>query len=63
MEIGVNIFSRLFSGGNKVRAFNGWSMPLLAYTFGIVTWSQIRKLLMIYRMHGPRSSVMRLYPT
>ena len=53
-----------------MRAFNGWVMPLLAYTFGIVRWTQteldsvdrqIRKLLTTYRMHHPRSSVMRLY--
>ena len=54
----------LLSGGNKLRAFNGWVMPLLAYIFGIVRWTQtelvcvdrqIRKLLTTCRMHYPRS--------
>ena len=30
----------LISGSNKVRAFNSWA--LLAYTFGIVRWTQIK---------------------
>ena len=64
------VLKSLLSGGNKVRAFNGWVMPLLIYTFGILKWTQteldsldckVRKLLTSYRMHHPRSSVMRLY--
>ncbi|PZC70922.1 hypothetical protein B5X24_HaOG214608 [Helicoverpa armigera] len=58
------------SGGNKVRAFNGWVMPVLMYSFGILKWTQteldaldrkVRTLLTAERMHHPRSSVMRLY--
>ena len=30
------VLSSLLSGGKKVRAINGWVMPLLAYTFGII---------------------------
>ena len=53
-----------------MRALNGLVIPLLAYTFGIVRWTrieldsvdrQVRKLLTTFRMHHPRSSVMRLY--
>uniref|UniRef100_A0A2H1WHZ3 SFRICE_018216 n=1 Tax=Spodoptera frugiperda TaxID=7108 RepID=A0A2H1WHZ3_SPOFR len=28
------------SGGNKVRAYNGWVMPVLMYSFGILKWTQ-----------------------
>ncbi|KAJ8723807.1 hypothetical protein PYW07_007787 [Mythimna separata] len=64
------VFNSLLSGGNKVRAFNGWVMPVLMYSFGILKWTQteldaldrrVRTLLTAYRMHHPRSSVMRLY--
>ncbi|KAJ0182259.1 hypothetical protein K1T71_001628 [Dendrolimus kikuchii] len=64
------VLTSLLSGGNKVRAFNSWVMPVLAYSFGILRWTQteldaldrrVRCLLTKYRMHHPRSSVMRLY--
>ncbi|XP_075985622.1 uncharacterized protein LOC142982823 [Anticarsia gemmatalis] len=64
------VLNSLLSGGNKVRAFNGWVIPLLMYSFGILKWTQteldaldrrVRSLLTSYRMHHPRSSVMRLY--
>ncbi|XP_045535408.1 uncharacterized protein LOC106709986 [Papilio machaon] len=64
------VLKSLLSGGNKCRAFNSWVMPVLAYSFGILRWSQteldaldrkVRRLLTAYRMHHPRSSVMRLY--
>nr|XP_026484151.1 uncharacterized protein LOC113392088 [Vanessa tameamea] len=64
------VLKSLLSGGNKVRAFNGWVMPVLMYSFGILKWTQkeldaldrrVRVLLTAYRMHHPRSSVMRLY--
>ena len=64
------VFNSLLAGGNKVRAFNGWVMPVLMYSFGILKWTQteldaldrkVRTLLTAYRMHHPRSSVMRLY--
>ncbi|KAJ0173420.1 hypothetical protein K1T71_010569 [Dendrolimus kikuchii] len=70
----VRFFSRLkkvlnclLSGGNKIRAFNSWVMPSLAYSFGILRWTQteldaldrrVRCILTTYRMHHPRSSVM-----
>ena len=53
-----------------MRAFNGWVMPVLMYSFGILKWTQteldaldrrVRTLLTANRMHHPRSSVMRLY--
>ncbi|CAH2221644.1 jg25540 [Pararge aegeria aegeria] len=34
------VLKSLLSGGNKVRAFNSWVMPLLIYTFGILKWTQ-----------------------
>ena len=64
------VLGSLLSGGNKVRAFNGWVMPVLMYSFGILKWTQteldaldrrVRTLLTANRMHHPRSSVMRLY--
>ncbi|KAJ8714401.1 hypothetical protein PYW07_002626 [Mythimna separata] len=64
------VLNSLLSGGNKVRAFNGWVMPVLMYSFGILKRTQteldaldrrVRTLLTAYRMHHPRSSVMRLY--
>lgn len=64
------VLKSLLSGGNKVRAYNGWVMPVLMYSFGVVRWAQseldaldrkVRTLLTEYRMHHPRSSVMRLY--
>ena len=64
------VLNSLLSGGNKVRAFNGWVIPVLMYSFGILKWTQteldaldrrVRTLLTANRMHHPRSSVMRLY--
>ncbi|KAG6455661.1 hypothetical protein O3G_MSEX009336 [Manduca sexta] len=64
------ILNSFLSGGNKIRAFNGWVMPVLMYSFGILRWTQteldaldrkVRTLLTAHRMHHPRSSVMRLY--
>ena len=64
------VLNSLLSGGHKVRAFNGWVMPVLMYSFGILKWTQteldaldrkVRTLLTANRMHHPRSSVMRLY--
>lgn len=64
------VLTSSLSGGNKVRAFNGWVMPVLMYSFGILKWTQteldaldrrVRTLLTANRMHHPRSSVMRLY--
>ncbi|XP_073944655.1 uncharacterized protein [Choristoneura fumiferana] len=66
----TKVLNSLLSGGNKVRAFNAWVMPLLTYSFGILRWTQteldaldrrVRLLLTTHRMLHPRSSVMRLY--
>ncbi|XP_061704430.1 uncharacterized protein LOC133515871 [Cydia pomonella] len=66
----TKVLNSLLSGGNKVRAFNAWVMPLLTYSFGILRWTQteldaldrrVRLQLTTYRMLHPRSSVMRLY--
>ncbi|XP_063825313.1 uncharacterized protein LOC135074861 [Ostrinia nubilalis] len=66
----TKVLNSLLSGGNKARAFNGWVMPLLIYSFGILRWTQteldaldrkVRQQLTQHRMLHPRSSVMRLY--
>ncbi|CAH2059309.1 unnamed protein product, partial [Iphiclides podalirius] len=66
----TKVFNSHLSGGNKARAFNGWVMPVLMYTFGILRWTQtelnaldrkVRTTMTSHRMHHPRSSVMRLY--
>ncbi|KAM3959727.1 uncharacterized protein ACR2FA_006251 [Aphomia sociella] len=66
----AKVLNSLLSGGNKVRAYNSWVMPVLIYSFGILKWTQteldaldrrVRLLLTTNRMHHPRSSVMRLY--
>lgn len=53
-----------------MRAYNGWVMPVLMYSFSILKWTQteldtldrrVRTLLTANRMHHPRSSIMRLY--
>lgn len=64
------VLNSLLSGGNKVRAYNGWVMPVLISSFGILKWTQteldaidrkVRTTLTENRIHHPRSSVMRLY--
>ncbi|CAH2075369.1 unnamed protein product, partial [Iphiclides podalirius] len=66
----TKVFNSHLSGVNKARAFNGWVMPVLIYTFGILRWTQtklnaldrkVRTTMTSHRMHHPRSSVMRLY--
>ncbi|TLM35229.1 hypothetical protein FEC24_18950, partial [Acinetobacter baumannii] len=66
----IKVLKSHLSGGNKIRAFNGWVMPMLTYSFGILRWTRseldvldrkVRRLLTAYRMHHPRSSVKRLY--
>lgn len=66
----TKVLDCFLSGGNKVRAYNAWVMPVLMYTFGVLRWSQteldaldrkVRKTMTLHRMHHPRSSVMRLY--
>ncbi|CAG9781775.1 unnamed protein product [Diatraea saccharalis] len=66
----TKVLESYLSGVNKVRAINGWVMPVLMYTFGILRWTQteldaldrkVRTTLTLHRMHHPRSSVMRLY--
>ena len=66
----TKVLESYLSGVNKIRAFNGWAMPVLMYTFGVLRWSQtdldaldrkVRTTMTLHRMHHPRSSVMRLY--
>ncbi|XP_044757776.1 uncharacterized protein LOC123315935 [Coccinella septempunctata] len=51
-------------------ALNTWALPIMTYTFGILTWSatelqaldtKIRTILTKYGVHHPHSSVARLY--
>lgn len=53
-----------------VTAINTWAIPSIAYSFGVIKWSntdlkaidtQVRVLLSKYGMHHPHSSVNRLY--
>lgn len=64
------VLNSLLYVGIKVRTFNGWVMPLLMYSFGILRWTQteldaldrkVRQMLTSHRMLQPLSSVMRLY--
>ncbi|XP_052744244.1 uncharacterized protein LOC128199309 [Bicyclus anynana] len=66
----TKICKSYLSGANKIRAYNGWVMPVLMYTFGVLRWTQteldvldrrVRTTMTLYRMHHPKSSVMRLY--
>jgi hypothetical protein len=58
------------NGKNKIAAINGWCIPILTYTLGILTWSktdiedldrQIRVKLTKHRCHHPKSAKERLY--
>ncbi|CAK1586333.1 unnamed protein product [Parnassius mnemosyne] len=66
----TKMLNSLLSGVNKTHAYNGWIMPVLMYTFGILRWTQtelnaldrkVRTIMTSHRVHHPRSSVMRLY--
>ncbi|CAH2084520.1 unnamed protein product [Euphydryas editha] len=66
----TKVLRSYLSGANKVRAYNGWVMPTLLYTFGVLRWTQteldaldrrVRTTMTYHRMHHPKSSVMRLY--
>ncbi|CAH2094527.1 unnamed protein product [Euphydryas editha] len=66
----TKVLRSYLSGANKVRAYNGWVMPTLLYTFGVLRWTQteldaldrrVRTTMTCHRMHHPKSSVMRLY--
>ncbi|KAL1446767.1 hypothetical protein WDU94_003646 [Cyamophila willieti] len=55
---------------NKICAINSWAVPLLMYTFGIISWSKtdlqalnrkVRSLLTKFRMHHIHSATDRLY--
>ncbi|XP_022836903.1 uncharacterized protein LOC111364281, partial [Spodoptera litura] len=69
-NLGIDVCKSLLSGVNKTRAFNGWAMPVLLYTFGVLRWTQteldaldrkVRSIMTLHRMLHPKSSVMRLY--
>ncbi|CAK1577993.1 unnamed protein product [Parnassius mnemosyne] len=62
----TKVLNSLLSGVNKTHAYNGWIMPVLMYTFGILMWTQtelnaldrkVRTIMTSHRMHHPRSSV------
>ncbi|XP_059045798.1 uncharacterized protein LOC131841493 [Achroia grisella] len=66
----TRVLKSSLSGANKIRAYNGWVIPVLLYTFGVLRWSQtelealdrkVRTTMTLHRMHHPKSSVMRLY--
>jgi hypothetical protein len=58
------------NAGSKFCALNSWAVPVLMYSFGVVSWSQTellalnrltRTILTKYRGHHPNASVNRLY--
>lgn len=66
----TKVLNSHLSGTNKVKAYNGWVMPVLLYTFAVLRWTQteldaldrkVRTTMTLHRMHHPRSSMMRLY--
>ena len=55
---------------NRIDAINSLALPVVTYSFTIINWSlteikkadtKIRKLLIMHRMHHPKSDVNRLY--
>ncbi|CAH2101776.1 unnamed protein product [Euphydryas editha] len=66
----TKVLRSYLSGAIKVRAYNGWVLPTLLYTFGVLRWTQteldaldrrVRTTMTHHRSHHPKSSVMRLY--
>ncbi|CAK1596271.1 unnamed protein product [Parnassius mnemosyne] len=58
----TKVLNSLLSGVNKTHAYNGWVMPVLMYTFGILRWTQtelnaldrkVRTIMTSHRMHHP----------
>lgn len=58
------------NGKNLIKAINTYSIPLLTYTFGIISWTPtdltdldrtVRKTLTRYKQHHPKSCLERLY--
>ncbi|CAH2227840.1 jg18852 [Pararge aegeria aegeria] len=58
----TKISQSFLSGANKVRAYNGWVMPVLMYTFVVLRWTQteldaldrkVRTTMTLHRMHHP----------
>ncbi|CAK1599221.1 unnamed protein product [Parnassius mnemosyne] len=43
----TKVFNSLLSGVNKTHANNGWIIPVLMYTFGILRWTQTERTLWI----------------
>ncbi|CAH2092927.1 unnamed protein product [Euphydryas editha] len=65
----IKVLRSYLSGTNKARAYNGWVMPTLLYTFGVLRWTEIeldaldrivRMIKTRHHMRHPKSSVMRL---
>ncbi|CAK1585736.1 unnamed protein product [Parnassius mnemosyne] len=59
----TKVLNSLLSGVNKTHAYNGWIMPVLMYTFGMLRWTQtelnaldrkVRTIMTSHRMHHPR---------
>ncbi|CAK1602645.1 unnamed protein product [Parnassius mnemosyne] len=60
----TKVLNSLLSGVNETHAYNGWVMPVLMYTFGILRWTQtelnaldrkVHTIMTSHRMHHPRS--------
>ena len=57
-------------GWNKILAINGFALPVLTYSFGVIHWGcmdlqqlnrRTRKLLSMHGVHHPSADVDRLY--
>jgi len=55
---------------NKITAIGALTIPVLRYNFGIINWRieeikkidrKTRKMLTMYKMHHPKSDIVRLY--
>jgi hypothetical protein len=63
------VFKIKLNAKNNTTAINSWATPVLAYTFGVIDWSdtdleslnrKTRVLLMKYRNHHPKACTERL---
>lgn len=64
------ILRTLLYSKNKMSALNSWAIPVIAYSFGVVSWSRtelgsldrkLRTMLTRHRMLHPNSAIERLY--
>ena len=68
-RVKVVLWTELY-GQNKILAINGFTLPVLTYSFGVIHWRctnlqqlhrRTRKLLSMHGVHHPSADVDRLY--